>query len=201
MAELREQTAELHTRAERHPIQAALVRGQADRAVYASYLSQSLHLHAALEGELHLRAGSPTLAPVLPEQYRAGRAGEDLAFLGVGMPDGPVAAVQDLAAGLGRASDAELLGMQYVLEGSTNGGRFIAAAVRRALALEGAEGTRYLDPYGESQPARWGSFCAAMGRLSLSPEARRAAVGGARRMFGVIIDMFDQIAAAQPAKG
>ncbi|MCC7387167.1 MAG: biliverdin-producing heme oxygenase [Phycisphaerales bacterium] len=197
MVELRESTAELHTRAERHPVQASLVRGQADRSVYISYLSQLWHVHTALEGELHRRAGAEALAPVKPEQYRAHLAIDDLDTLGAGMPEAPVPVVRKLASEAPGFSDAELMGMHYVLEGSTNGGRFIAAAVRNGLGLEDRRGTRYLDPYAEAQRARWAEFCAAMGRLRPSPEERAEMVAGATRMFGLIIEMFDQMAPAR----
>ena len=197
MVELRESTAELHTRAERHPIQASLVRGQADRSVYISYLSQFWHVHTALEAELRRRAGSESLGPVKPEQFRAHLAIEDLDALGVGTPEGPLPVLRKLAAEAPGLSDAELMGMHYVLEGSANGGRFIAAAVRSGLGLAGHRGTRYLDPYADGQKARWAEFCGAMGRLRPSPAERGAMVAGATRMFGVIIEMFDQMAGAR----
>lgn len=193
MAELKQETSELHTRAERHPVQASLIRGQADRSVYVAYLSQLWHLHCALEGELASRVGSATLAPVTPEQFRADLALEDLAALGAPGAEAAVPLMAGLSAELALATDAELLGMQYVLEGSTNGGRYIASAVRRGLGREGDQGVRYLDPYGDEQRARWGAFCGAVGRLGLSPGERAEAVAGAKRMFGLIIGMFDQM--------
>lgn len=192
LAELRERTRELHTRAERHPVQAAMVRGQSGVGGYTAYLGQMWHIHEALESELGRRLeGSAALAPVTPEQFRAGAIVEDLAsFDGsqIGPPAGPVA---EFAAGVSGLRDAELLGMHYVLEGSTNGGRFIAMAIRKGLGLEGDRGTRYLDPYGDGQKARWGEFCAAMSGLSLEATEREDVVAGAERMFGLIIETFD----------
>ncbi|QKK07803.1 MAG: hypothetical protein HND58_06190 [Planctomycetota bacterium] len=55
LAELRERTRELHTRAERHPVQAAMVRGQSGVGGYTAYLGQMWHIHEALESELGRR--------------------------------------------------------------------------------------------------------------------------------------------------
>ena len=61
-----------------------------------------------------------------------------------------------------------LLGILYVLEGSTNGSKFIARKVRPAYELPATgEGSAYLDPYGDVQPARWQEFKAAMDALNL----------------------------------
>jgi heme oxygenase len=60
------------------------------------------------------------------------------------------------------ASRAEALGMLYVLEGSTLGGRFIL----RALTERGIADSdlAFLDPYGDRTGARWRSFLAVLGR-------------------------------------
>lgn len=198
MVELRGQTRDLHTKAERHPVQAAMVRGQSGVDGYASYLSQMWHIHTALEGALARRMGSATLAPVNEDQFRADAIREDLTSFGRFEIEAPVEPVQRFATTVINASNEALLGMHYVLEGSTNGGRYIAKAIRKSLGLvDGSQGTRYLDPYGEAQQARWGAFCAAMGRLTMSPEDRALVVAGAEDMFRLIIKTFDVMSDAE----
>jgi heme oxygenase len=46
----------------------------------------------------------------------------------------------------------------YVFEGSKNGARYIARALRGSLRISGAPGLRYLDPHGEAQRPVWESF-------------------------------------------
>ncbi|MFG0241451.1 MAG: biliverdin-producing heme oxygenase [Phycisphaerales bacterium JB054] len=191
LAELRERTGELHTQAERHPVQAALVRGQSGVGGYVSYLSQMWHIHAALENELGRRLGSAVLGPVATSQFRAEAIVEDLATFDGAQVEPPVEPVTRFVSAVQDLQDAALLGMHYVLEGSTNGGRFIAMAIRKGLGLEGERGTRYLDPYGEAQKATWGAFCAAMSELSLDAAERERVITGAERMFGLIIETFD----------
>ena len=191
LGELRSRTGVLHTQAERHPVQAALVRGQSGVVGYVAYLSQMWHIHSVLERELDGRLGSAVLAPVTRDQFRADAIVEDLAAFG-GSPIEPVVEpIVRFESGVSTLTDAELLGMHYVLEGSTNGGRYIAMAVRKALGLEGDVGTRYLDPYGESQKARWGDYCGAMSGLSLDGAEQELVVRGAECMFGLIIETFD----------
>ncbi|MFG0259691.1 MAG: biliverdin-producing heme oxygenase [Phycisphaerales bacterium JB041] len=197
--EIRERTGPLHTQAERHPVQAALVRGQSGVEGYASYLGQMWHIHSALEGELGRRLDAAVLAPVTREQFRAEAIVEDLATFEGSQVEPPVEPVARFVAGVQDLHDSELLGMHYVLEGSTNGGRFIAMAVRKGLGLEGGRGTRYLDPYGEAQKEQWGRFCAAMGGLSLDATERERVITGAERMFGLIIETFDAMTDRAPA--
>jgi heme oxygenase len=60
------------------------------------------------------------------------------------------------------ATTAEALGMLYVLEGSTLGGRFIL----KSLAKGGADTSalKFLDPYGEETGRKWRAFLAVIER-------------------------------------
>lgn len=183
---LREETAGLHDRAEKHPFQRALVQGRVARGAYAAYLRQMLHVHQALEGELEASRGVwPISEVVTREQFREGGILEDLAALGEDggeVLDGARTLAGEIRARRGEA--LHLLGMQYVLEGSTNGGRYIARAIARAYGLTpGEAGLRYLDPYGERQQKAWGAFKGAMSGLDLDEASRVAILGGARAMF------------------
>jgi heme oxygenase len=196
LSRLRERTKELHTRAERHAVQSALVRGRASVGEYASYLQQLGHIHLALESELRVRLGEAVLAPVDEGQFRAGLAAADLKTLGVAGSEPPVAPVAAFAREVSALSSAELLGMQYVLEGSTNGGRFIARAVRGALPAGAQDASRYLDPYGDAQGTRWGAFCRGLLAISLTGEEQDRVIAGAEAMFRLMIETFDAMSPA-----
>jgi heme oxygenase len=73
--------------------------------------------------------------------------------------------------------------MHYVFEGSKNGGRFIARSVREAYALTGADGTRYLDPHGDEQSARWRAFKETLDSVRLSDAEAHQVVAGATSLF------------------
>lgn len=76
------------------------------------------------------------------------------------------------------ASAAEALGLMYVLEGSTLGGRVI----RKQVTARGQDmtGLSFLDPYGEAVGERWKSFLAVLGD---EPDTE-ALVAGAVAGFG-----------------
>lgn len=78
-------------------------------------------------------------------------------------------------------SRAEALGMMYVLEGSTLGGRVI----RRNVETRGGDmrGLSFLDPYGERVGERWKSFLAVLAGAARTPADTDALLAGARAGF------------------
>jgi len=184
---LKESTAAQHDAAENHPFQRALVEGRLAREAYAANLGQLLLVHRALERKL--REGADELAAigavVTEEQYQEPYLLEDLAFFGID-PESvePTSATAALIERIEGASAAEILGMHYVLEGSNNGGRYIAKKVRKAYGFEEqAPGTRYLDPYGDEQRGKWMAFKAAMDEQAFSADERAKMVAAAQGMF------------------
>lgn len=173
MLTLRESTAGHHRRAEQHTFQQQMVRGTLPRAVYLRWLGQMLQIHSTLESHLdRLVTRDPRLTTVFDdERRRAPALRRDLAFLGAATDPPPLPAVRRLLTRMEQwAADhpLALLGMLYVLEGSTNGSKFIARRLRPAYELPATgEGAGYLDPYGAMQPARWRAFKTAMDALQL----------------------------------
>lgn len=101
---------------------------------------------------------------------------EDLAALGARPEDALACPPPDFA------SAAEAMGFQYVLEGSTLGGRVIHKdAARRGLGLEGL---RFFDVYGGETGNRWRDFRVVMERECASDID--AAVRGAKRGFQLV---------------
>jgi len=173
MGRLKTETAALHDRAERCEFQKLLASGRLARDLYVANLGQLLLVHRAVEAGLRqLLSLRPEVARlVTPDQFHSERLIADRAFLGAHDEPRPVEGAAWLIERIRQESapaPISILGFHYVLEGSTNGGRFIARGVRRGYGLE-LDGTRYLDPYGEEQPARWGAFRSAMSDLPLAP--------------------------------
>lgn len=199
---LKAETAEHHTAAERHPFQRSLVRGTVGREGYAEYLGQMLLVHAALEAGLRRAAPAvPAIAKVVrEEQYQEPYLRRDLAHFGVDPAAvTPSPATAELVARLERVARERplaLLGHHYVLEGSNNGSRFIARAIRSALGLSGREGTEYLDPYGEAQRANWAQFKADLDACGLSEAEGDVLVKAAAEMFEGIHRISEDLSAA-----
>lgn len=81
---LKEQTKAAHAMAERHPIQARMVKGESTREQYGAYLGQLLPVWKAIDAGLWVKAASdPRIASMVkPYHANAGRVAADLAFLG-----------------------------------------------------------------------------------------------------------------------
>lgn len=199
---LKEETAEHHTAAERHPFQQSLVRGTVSRDGYIDYLGQMFLLHAALES--HLRAAAarvPAIAKVVRDfQHQEPYLRRDLAFFGVNPGSvAPTPQTSAFIATLDRVAAERplaLLGYHYVLEGSNNGSKYIAKAIRRTFGLGGQDGTAYLDPYGDQQQARWAEFKADLQACPLSNAEGDTLVRAASEMFEAIYRISDDLSAA-----
>jgi len=205
MLTLRESTASHHRRAEQHEFQQQFVRGTLPRALYLRWLGQMLHVHAALEAQLdRLVADHPRLGSVFEDSRRkVGPLRKDLAYLGVSGTEPALPAASSMIAWidtLARQEPLALLGVLYVLEGSTNGSKFIARKVRPAYELPASgEGSAYLDPYGDLQPARWQEFKAAMDALDLPADEVGPIVMAAQQTFDSIRELGAELLATKAA--
>lgn len=161
---LREATREDHARLE---ARVDILRRIAEPAGRAELVARFWRLHAAAEAAI-----APWLEDLAELDFAARRRTaqlrRDLHHHGL--------APTEPAAGVTVASRSEALGLMYVLEGSTLGGKVIrreAEAAGRDLA-----GLSFLDPYGAAAGARWRSFLDVLAQAE--PEA---AVAGARAGF------------------
>lgn len=202
MTLLREGTSDLHTRAETHDFQKSLVSGRISREAYAAYLQQMLLVHRALESALRAAQDRvPAIARVVTaEQFQEPYLLEDLAFYDA--PTTGYAPTPGTAALIERIQrDAQqqplaLLGHHYVLEGSNNGNRFIARAIRKAFGLTGDAGVRYLDPYGERQRDVWSAFKTEMDAQGFTEPDGAILLDAAKAMFQGITAISEDLSRA-----
>ncbi len=200
---LKEATAELHRTAERHAFQERLASGDFSREDYVRYLGQFLLVHRRLES--HLRSSNvPVFRTVIRDyQYQERYILDDLAFFGVDVSQiTALPATASLLDEIDRAAAEHpigLLGYHYVLEGSNNGSRFIAASLRKVWSLPDNRGTRYLDPYGDLQKTRWRAFREDLAAAQLTDEEQNQIISAAKSMFVAIIAIFDDLTAGSSA--
>ncbi len=195
---LKERTKEAHARAERHPLQGRMVSGTVTRAEYAAWLGQMLHIWRAVDAGLSAAAQrDPRLAAMLkPDHAQAARVAADLEFLGFGGANAPALPATSRLLGLisrGSAAGPGVVGVWYVLEGSTNGGRFIAKALGKGLGLTGSAGLSSIDPYGERQREHWQAWRAALDAQAWSQGEREEIVERASDTFGAIHDVMQDM--------
>lgn len=203
MLVLRTETAEHHRRAEQHEFQQQMVRGALPEPLYVRWLGQMLLVHAALEAHLaRLVARDPVLSTVFDtSHHKAPALRADLRHFGSSEDATPLpatTALLELFERLWREAPRALLGAFYVLEGSTNGSKFIARRVRPAYGLAATgPGSAYLDPYGDLQPARWQEFKAAMDALDLPSADVARMTSAAQQTFDAIRELGAELL-AQP---
>jgi heme oxygenase len=197
MEALKQSTWELHSAAEKHPFQQELIQGRLPREKYIAYLAEMYRVHTPLEACLRLYERLAPFAGILREyQYQQPYLLEDLRYFGVDVEAiTPTAANRRLTEEIREVASSRpiaLLGYHYVLEGSNNGSRFIAQAVRPAYSLQ-TEGTRYLDPYGDSQREHWKEFVDSMLAAEWRSEDVDALIEAARSMFSGMVAIFDEL--------
>jgi heme oxygenase len=206
MERMKEETWPQHQQAERQELERALVSGTLPRDVYVQYLGQRYLTHVALDALLQeVAPREPRLAALVAggRRFHAPRVAEDLVYYGANPSDfkplpATTALIEDMRQ-TAAANPIALLGFFYVFEGSTNGARFIARALRRAYALEGTDGTRYLDPYGEEQRAMWEEFKSIVGSAAFTPAEADAIVAAAGRTFDHVTAQGQAVYAASAA--
>jgi len=190
---LKTETAEAHLQAEKHPLMAQMLSGRLPAEQFLGYYSQLYLAHQWLEqaiGRAPVTSDPLDMLRPTDDGHHSHLLASDLAAAGVnvaGIMPGP--AVANLIASFSPLSDRldpQLVGMRYVLEGSTNGNRMIAPHLRKAYASTGNPLT-YLDPYGESQRPRWQAFRAALN--TIKPQDHDAVLKGATAMFHLIHDI------------
>ena len=198
MGRLKAETQDLHSQAESRSLQREIASGEVDRSAFAAYLGQLYHLHNALESALEQsRDAHPAIgALATAERMRVPDLDRDLAFHEVNL-DGLVCnqAAKEFISQIEEIKSSEpvaLLGALYVLEGSTNGGRFLARALRRSWNLDG-EGLAYFDPYGDEQPQMWASFRRDMDEAKFESAQEQAIIDMAKATFLAISEVSDEV--------
>lgn len=200
---LRSETAPLHFAAERHPAMRGLMKGELPLAALVQQTGQMMLVHRELERLLKLHAAQPAIAAVYrPWHDRSSLYEADVAALGgVASSVAPSPATQRLFEAMRAAEPAVLLGFLYVLEGSTNGAKFIGPAMARAYGLTGGRGLSALDPHGDQQSVRWQSCRAALNSLELTVREADLVVAAADAQFRHAIELMHELVAEHTVSG
>ncbi len=91
-----------------------------------------------------------------------------------------------------------LLGVLYVLEGSTLGARVLMPQVAKNFSLTGTEGLAYMRSYVQAVHGQWTDFSIRMNDLDLSPEERDSLIAGAQETFEAFASVFDALYPFKP---
>lgn len=189
---LKEATADLHEEAERH---VRILDPDATGDTYRRYIERMYGFHAGVE---RVFAEHPALAAAGFEP--AARRKEpwlaaDLRALGADPGALPLFRAERL-----RCADdlPRAVGVAYVLEGSTLGGRFILSRMRERLGHLTGVATRFLEGYREETGPRWRRYCALADDVLTEDGAVTRAIAGARDTFEVLVEWLDEPARDPP---
>ncbi|MBX3378699.1 MAG: biliverdin-producing heme oxygenase [Phycisphaeraceae bacterium] len=198
---LKTQTQAAHTAAERHEFQGRVLRGMLGTDGYAAQMGQYYLAHKALTDALARASADPRIAALIRSYHAYPQLFEaDLRHFGIDPSSvRPLASTQRIVAEISAADPLALLGFTYVAEGSTNGGKYIGQALRRALNVPNGEGLSSLDPHGEAQRERWHEFRGGLDQLKLEEASRLRLIAAADRYFAYVIELFDELSKAFPA--
>ncbi|MGH2446676.1 MAG: biliverdin-producing heme oxygenase [Candidatus Limnocylindria bacterium] len=205
MARLRSETRDQHVMTEAVPFSTRIVDGSLPLASYTAQLAASLPVHEALERAV-AGAGHPALRSVWePSMRRVDALRADLRALGALGPspaDLPpptrtaAAAFATWIDDLARRQPVALLGVLYVLEGSTLGGAVLRRHLAAAFQLED-DGLRYYSPYGRHPKPHWVAFSMRMNVAVTGEREIELIIGTARETFDRIREILIAIGAPE----
>jgi heme oxygenase len=189
---LKEAVADRHARMEALPFISALTRGELPLASYVGQLRAMAIIHATLGHELAQAEAGVLRSPTLDRPARLAHLRQDLgAFDSMAIPDLKAAQlhVQRIATMirlLRAGQPADLLGVVYVLEGSSLGNAALLPDALRIQGLPASGGTRYYEGYGSDTVRNWQAFRRVLDAIPLDPE-------GLRRVIRVALELFEHL--------
>lgn len=148
---LRSKTAIAHKNLESLPVSSSLLRPVVSKDDYIHYLELMYDVVAGLEKSI-----LPSLSPIIPDAHmllKSALIENDLAFVGAKKPSykNPFGDTAELTV-------PQKLGIAYVVEGSTLGGRFILKNIESVLGFNEHGGATYFYGYGNKTGSSWKNF-------------------------------------------
>lgn len=178
--ELRAQTSSLHEALESTGLSKTIVSEHLSKDGYVDYLVRMYQAHAAIEQNVFPQL--KTQLPDIDQRHKLPLLEEDLSFLGASLPDN--------IPGMDAANDPGfLLGIMYVTEGSTLGGRVILKNVQKKLGLQPGQGATYFAGYGDDTAKMWKEFLGRLIEYEAQTGERDRIIAGANYAFKYIYEI------------
>lgn len=180
LAALRTGTADRHAWVERVMDLPARLAGR-DR--YATLLGRLYGYYQPVEAALAAAAAFHPHGFDCPARFKAGLLRRDLAALGAPADEVPrCTRLPDLD------TREDVLGVLYVLEGATLGGRVVRKLVHDRLGLTATTGCAFFSGHGDRVGPMWQEFCGVLARDAdaLPPATARRVVAAAETAFDTL---------------
>lgn len=183
---LRSATAQSHTNLEVLPISASIMNPQVSNAEYTLYLN--LMHDVVKDAEENIFPALADIITDLAERNKKNLLEQDLKALGV-LKDNTAKPVSE---SLENHSKAFALGIMYVVEGSSLGGRVILKNINAALGHNIENGAAYFGGYGGQTGSYWKNFLAQLTQYEADNNAADEIIAGADYAFNAISRHFSK---------
>jgi heme oxygenase len=178
MDRLKAETSEVHAQTETIPFNAGIMAKTMPQARYAGQLACWFRVHEVLEASLNASVDPVVQAAWPGTTERAPLLQADLAWhVDADVPAEAEQATTDMVewvGGVGASDPRCLLGILYVLEGSTLGGMILSKCIAEMYGCDGDAGLAYYSAHGNKVMPNWMEFKARMNAAvtSLDDQAR-----------------------------
>lgn len=176
---LRTKTAAAHKSLEQLEVSASILNPAVTKEEYARYLVLMYDVVKDLETNIY-----PIVEKVIPDisdREKSQHITRDLAVLGFEAPKRHTEVFDTSGLTLPFA-----LGVAYVVEGSTLGGRFILKNIQAALGYDDLSGASYFAGYGNRTGSRWKTFLDFLTRYAVESQTCDEIISGAEFAFYAI---------------
>ena len=186
LEKLRNATSQSHTNLESLPVSVSIIKPDVTTNEYGRYLSLMHDVVADVEENIF-----PVLRDIIPDlkdRVKKHFLEQDLVALGVVKEDiqRPITKLNKTAS-LGFA-----LGIMYVVEGSSLGGRVIYKNINTALGYDEENGARYFAGYGGQTGSHWKKFLDVLVQYETNHNCGEAIIAGADYAFKAISAHFSK---------
>ena len=177
---LRQETAESHQKLEENRLSKAILEPTVTLSDYQAYLSRLYGVIVSCENQVF-----PVLNHIFPdldERYKSRFILSDLKA--TGFSDTQIDSLPVHTFGF--LSVPEALGVMYVMEGSTLGGRILYKHIHEILGLNEENGARFFWGYGAQTGFLWKSFISVFAQFATESDTSPEIIGSAKETFTLI---------------
>lgn len=184
---LRQATAKSHKDLEDLPVSVSIINPKVTNSEYALYLELMRDVVADTEENIFpLIEG---IIPDLKDRAKAHYIDADLTALGV---DTAHTHMRPITRNLKEISTGFALGIMYVVEGSSLGGRVILKNINTVLGYDAEKGASYFAGYGAQTGSTWKNFLSALGEYEANNQSADEIIAGANFAFDAINAHFSE---------
>lgn len=185
---LREQTALLHKQVEQLPASAVLLDKDLSKKQYADYLRTMYSLMQDIEENVFPIVKD--LIPDIEERRKIKLLKNDLAFLQTEIPGDEE---KPLTQNRTMITPAFAMGILYVTEGSSLGGRIILKSIHSSLELTETDGASYFAGYKDDTGNLWKRFINSLTSYEKQNNASTEIIEGAKFAFTSIYNHMNKL--------